>query len=77
MESVPYGLGSSTKLLKKIGPGSMDKINISIQKQIETGRRIIEEAGSEEAYDEKARKKKGPKMPKMELKGKKEIIFEE
>lgn len=76
MESIPYGLGSATKILKKIAPGSMDRINVSIQKQIESGKKTIEEAGGEEIYDEKARKKR-PKIPKMELKEKKGIIFEE
>ncbi|RLF45539.1 MAG: hypothetical protein DRN29_06550 [Thermoplasmata archaeon] len=75
MESMPYGLGGATKLLKKIAPGSMERVNISILKQIERGRKIIEEAGGVEAYDRKARRK-GPKMPKIALRDKKEIIFE-
>jgi len=66
MESIPYGLGGATKLLKKIAPGSMERINASILRQIETGRKIIEKAGGEEAYDAKVRKKL-PKTPKMEF----------
>ncbi|OYT59026.1 hypothetical protein B6U81_06765 [Thermoplasmatales archaeon ex4484_30] len=76
MESIPYGLGQATKLLKKIAPGSMERVNISILKQIEMGKKIIEEAGGKEAYDEMARRK-GPKMPKVKLEEKKEIVFEE
>ena len=55
----------------------MERVNISIQKQIEAGRIIIEEAGGVEEYDKQSRKKKGPKQPKMELNIKKEIIFHE
>lgn len=66
MESIPYGLGGATKLLKKIAPGSMERINASILRQIEAGRRIIEEAGGEEAYDRKLRKKI-PRTPKIEI----------
>jgi len=75
MESIPYGLGGATKLLKKIAPGSMERINASILRQIEMGRKIIEEAGGEEAYDAKLRKKL-PKTPKMKLQMAKEIAIQ-
>jgi hypothetical protein len=77
MESIPYGMGQSAKLLKKIAPGSMERVNISILKQIEKGRKIIKEAGGLEAYDREARGEKGLKMPELTLKTKKEIIFED
>jgi len=77
MESIPYGFSTSTKLLKKIAPGSMERVNISILKQIEKGRKIIEEAGGLESYDKKARGGKKPAKPKMEIQTKKEIIFED
>ena len=51
MESIPYGLGGSTNLLKKIAPGSMERVNISIQHQNKMGKKIIEDAGGKEAYD--------------------------
>lgn len=76
MESIPYGFSGSTKLLKKIAPGSMERVNISIQKQIQKGRKIIKEAGGVEAYDRMAREQKGPQMPKLDIKERKEIIFE-
>lgn len=66
MESIPYGLGGATKLLKMIAPGSMERINTSILRQIEMGKKIIEEAGGEEEYDRKLRKKI-PKTPKIEI----------
>jgi hypothetical protein len=76
MESIPYGLGAMVKLAKLIAPGSMERVNISIQKQIEEGRRIIEKAGGFDAYDQYARKKSGPKSPKLKIEGRKEIIFD-
>jgi len=77
MESLPYGLAAMVRGAKKLAPGSMERVNVSIQNQIERGRKIIEEAGGIEAYDKQARKKKGPKQPKMDLNGRKEIIFHE
>lgn len=77
MESIPYGFSGSTKLLKIIAPGSMERVNISILKQIEKGRQIIREAGGLEAYDRKARSEKGPKKPVMEIKKHEKIIFED
>lgn len=77
MESIPYGFSGSTKLLKRIAPGSMERVNISILKQIEKGRQIIKEAGGLEAYDKKARAGKGPKKPEMKIKKHKKIVFEE
>jgi len=77
MESIPYGFSASTKLLKKIAPGSMERVNISIIKQIEKGRQIIKEAGGIEAYDKKARAEKGPKKPEMEIKKHEKIFFED
>jgi len=77
MESVPYGFSTSTKLIKIIAPGSMERVNISILKQIEKGRKIIENEGGQDAYDKQARAEKEAKMPKMEIKKHKKIIFED
>ena len=76
-ESVPYGLGGATKLLRKIAPGSMERVNLSIQKQIQHGREIIEKAGGLEAYDKEVRKQKGPEMPKVEFKDHSQISFKD
>ena len=75
MESIPYGFSGSTKLLKKIAPGSMERVNLSILKQIEKGKEIIKEAGGQKAYDKKARGEKGPKKPKLEIKKNEKISF--
>lgn len=75
-ESIPYGFGTSTKLLKKIAPGSMERVNISIQKQIARGRKIIEKDGGEKAYDKKARGEKELKKPELKIEKKPQIIFD-
>ena len=75
-ESIPYGFGTSTKLLKKIAPGSMERVNISIQKQIARGRKIIEADGGEEAYDKKIRGEKELKKPELKIEKKPQIIFD-
>jgi hypothetical protein len=77
MESIPYGLGGASGLLKKIAPGSMERVNISIQHQNRMGKKIIEDAGGKDAYDAQARKKRGPKAPTIDLANKKGIVFGE
>jgi len=77
MESIPYGLGGATNILKKIAPGSMERVNISIQHQNKMGKKIIEDAGGKDSYDTLARKKLGPKAPTIDLSNKKGIIFGE
>lgn len=76
MESIPLGLGRALIMLKKIAPGSMERVNISIQKQIKKGAEIIEKAGGPEAYDTQARDKNEIQKPSLELQQRKEIIFE-
>ncbi len=76
MESIPIGLDRALQLLKKIAPGSMERVNISIQQQIQKGAQIIKDAGGIEAYDAQARDKNEIQKPAMELQQKEEIIFE-
>jgi hypothetical protein len=56
LESLPRGLATGTRLLHRISPASMERVNISVQKQIARGRQIIADAGGLEAYDEQARR---------------------
>ena len=77
MESVPYGFSGSTKILKKIAPGSMERVNISILKQIEKGRQIIDDEGGLAAYDKQARDEGGPKKPMLKIEEKSAIVFED
>ena len=77
MESIPYGLGGASGLLKRIAPGSMERVNISIQHQNSMGKKVIKDAGGRDAYDASARKKLGPKAPMVDLSDKKGIVFGE
>ena len=56
LESLPLGLAAGSKALFKISPGSMERVNISVVKQIEEGRQVIAEARGVQAYDEQARR---------------------
>lgn len=67
-ESIPYGIGPAMRVLKKIAPGSMDRVNLSIQKQITIGMKVLIDEGGEKNYDKKVRKKNSPKSPKLDLK---------
>jgi len=77
LESIPYLLGGSSGFLKKLAPGSMERVNISILKQIEKGRKIIKESGGIEKYNKRARAKKEPEKPNVILKKTDKIIFED
>lgn len=56
LEAIPTGLVIGTRLLQRIAPGSMERINVSILDKIERGRTVIEEAGGLAAYDALARR---------------------
>ncbi len=55
LESLPWGLAAGSRLLYNIAPGSMERINVSVQRQIELGKQIIRDAGGPPAYDRTAR----------------------
>ncbi|MEF8847679.1 MAG: transglutaminase family protein [Candidatus Thermoplasmatota archaeon] len=77
-ESIPFLIGGSSRILKILAPGSMERINLSILKQIKKGNKIIKEAGGKKAYDKQARKKrKLTDTNGIELKNKKQILFED
>ena len=64
------GTGLLRPLLKaamgKLAKGSLARINLSVLKQVEEGRKILKETGEEE-YDKKARERFKPVMLKPEL----------
>jgi hypothetical protein len=76
MESIPYGMGVMTKLAEKVAPATMERVNISIQKQEVIGRKIIADAGGLAAYDAMARKKLGPEGPSIDLTKPSRILFD-
>jgi hypothetical protein len=58
LEALPWGLAEGSWLLHKISPGSMERVNVSVLREIARGRQIITEAGGIRAYDAQARKAK-------------------
>ncbi len=77
-ESIPLGLGmASYVLMRRVVPHSVAGINIGILEQIEQGKKIIFDAGGEEAYDTLARKKRRLRDPTVDLEKRKGITFEE
>jgi hypothetical protein len=60
LESLPLGLAAGSRILHKISPGSMERVSISVVKQIEQGREILAQAGGVRAYDEHVRRTKKP-----------------
>jgi len=77
MESIPVGLGGALRFLNKLAPGSMERVNISIQKQIQLGTEILQKAGGIDHYNLEARKKKGPITPQLKLEGQDQILFKQ
>ena len=55
LESLPPGLAAGSRLLHRISPGSMERVNTSVLREIAKGREVIAAAGSLEAYDRAAR----------------------
>jgi hypothetical protein len=59
LEALPLGLAQGSRILHRISPGSMERVNASIQEQIAVGCQIIEQSGGLAAYDEQARRVEG------------------
>jgi len=57
LESIPAGLGLGSRLLHRISPASMERVNLSVLRQIARGREVLRQAGGLAAYDRKARNK--------------------
>lgn len=55
VESIPPGLALGSRAFFAISPGTVERVNVSVGKQIAEGRRIIEAAGGLAAYDQQAR----------------------
>jgi hypothetical protein len=58
LEALPVGLSAGSRVLHTISPGSMERINVSVQRQIAHGSQIIQDAGGVRAYDEGVRKRR-------------------
>lgn len=57
LESQPAGLATGSKILHRISPGTMERVNVSVINENEKGREIIRNAGGVHAYDMRARSK--------------------
>jgi hypothetical protein len=55
LESIPPGLAVGSRAFFAISPGTVERVNVSVGKQIAEGRRIIAAAGGLEAYDQQVR----------------------
>jgi hypothetical protein len=77
-ESIPLGLGIPSRILMNhLVPNSVVGLNIGILEQIEKGKKIIQEAGGEAAYDAEARSRRRQASIKNELLKKHDnIVFE-
>ena len=75
-ESIPYGVGIILNFLSKIGPGTLNTLNVNTLNQIETGKKIIKEKGGENKYDNEIRARFKPKLPDIDYKSHKNITFE-
>lgn len=60
LESLPRGLVIGSRILHMLSPGSMERINVSVQAQIAEGFQVIADAGGREAYDRQARQQPQP-----------------
>ncbi len=76
-ESMPSFLTTVFKVQKFLMPAVVERINVAAQRQNTLGRKIIEEAGGKEAYDQKAREKLKLFSPITDFKDSKAIVFEE
>jgi hypothetical protein len=59
LESLPWGLAGGSRLLHRISPASMARVNVSVVRQIQEGTEIIKAAGGIAAYDAQARQQGG------------------
>jgi hypothetical protein len=75
MEAMPPGLALASRFLHRLAPGSMERVNVSVQKQTERGIKALAEAGGAAAYDAWVRAALGPTGPEVDLRPRAGIIF--
>jgi hypothetical protein len=75
VESISYGLNTLMRIVNKIAPVTVDKVNAGILELINRGKKILDEKG-EKNYDKEIRRTFKPKFPEPILKKNKSIIFE-
>jgi hypothetical protein len=75
-EAMPAGIIAGSRLLQRIAPGSMERVNLSVMRQTQQGQAVLAAAGGAEAYDAAIRSKLMPKGPQVDLSAREEIVFE-
>jgi hypothetical protein len=70
-------MGILTKTGTLFAKASMERTNVYLSTACSNGKKIIEEAGGIEAYDQKAREKLKLSSPVIELSGDAALVFEE
>lgn len=76
-EAMPAGIIAGSRLLQRIAPGSMERVNLSVMRQTQQGQAVLAAAGGAEAYDAAIRSKLMPKGPQVDLSAREEIVFED
>jgi len=76
-ESVPYGIGITMSILSRLGPGTLNTLNVNVINQINAGKEILKAKGGEKKYDQYIRSVFKPKFPDIDYKSHEKIVFEE
>jgi hypothetical protein len=75
-ESIPLQLGIALKATMSLAPAVMERIDVMAQTVLPIGRKVIEEAGGREAYDQKARERLRLSCPSIEPKKDTALLFD-
>jgi hypothetical protein len=76
-ESLSLGMGILIKTGMPFVKASMERTNVYLSTACSNGKKIIEEAGGIEAYDQRAREELKLSSPVIELSGDEALVFEE
>jgi len=76
-ESIPLKLGIGMKALMWLAPAAMERMNVAVQaKMLPEGEKVLAEAGGRQAYDKRARERRGLSAPTIEVKKDTALVFE-
>lgn len=75
-EAIPLGMVTGSRILQRISPASLERVNLSVIRQTQKGVAVLAAAGGVEAYDAAIRSKMAPKTPRVDLRAREEIVFE-
>jgi hypothetical protein len=75
-ESIPLKLGIALKAGTWLAPAALERASVVIQSEARHGRKVFEEAGGREAYDQMARERLMLSPPTIEAKDDTALVFE-